>query len=529
MSAEPPEQTERFESRAAAAARAAPRDEPTPPWQRVGGTLLGVLRGHWLFAVLVLAGVALRVVTQAAYRPAIFGITDSYWYLEQSENLGPAELRPFGYPLFLKVLPLGWGLEVVTVLQHLLGLLIALLVYSLLLRLGVRRWLAALAGAPPLLDAYVLNVEHQVLAETLFHAVLAGAAALLLWRRPLTWPLAAAAGLLLASAALTRSVGAVLILPALAGAVFLAGSGRRLAVTGALFAAFAVPLGGYAVWFHSHHDVYGLSRTSGRFLYGRVAPIVDCTRFAIPVGERVLCPKEPLGERLDDYAYMWGNRTPVNDVVPPPGKTQDEVAGTFARRVVRNQPVDYAELVLRDFARGYLSPTKESTSSGYRVHPWQFQERFPIFYLGQTCPPGPGEARSYSVGCERRARKTAGVLALYGHERGTANEGLTSFLRAYQSLVYVPGPLLLAALLVAIAGAVGVGRARSSGLRTACLLLAGLALSLALASAIASSFSWRYQLPQLFLLPGAAALAITAITGRRERRDRTDEAGPRSP
>ncbi len=479
-----------------------------------------ILQRHWLFALLVFVGVALRGITLVAYRPAIFGIADSYWYLEQSEVLGPAQLRPFGYPLFLHVMPLSLGLEIVTVAQHVLGLLAALLLYAVLVRLGVRAWLAALGAAPALLDAYVLNVEHQILAETLFHVLLAAACALLLWRRPLTPRVALAAGFLLAAGVLARSVGVVVILPALVAGVLLAAQGRRILVGAALLATFAIPLGAYAVWFESHHDVYGLSRTSGRFLYGRVAPIVDCSRFTVPPGERVLCPDEPLGERLDDYAYMWGYRTPVNDVVPPPGKTRDEVAGIFARRVIRNQPLDYAELVVRDLVRGFTALTKETGSSGYRVHPWQFQEGFPIFYLGQTCPPPTGAVRAYTAGCERRTRRTSEVLAAYGHDRGEANEVLTGFLRTYQSFGYVPPLVLMACFVLALAAVLGLGRARRSGLRSAVFLLAGLALSLALASAIASSFSWRYQLPQLFLLPPAAALAITALAGWRERDER---------
>jgi hypothetical protein len=479
--------------------------------------LLVVLRRHWLFVIFVLGGTVLRGVTQAAYQPAIFGITDSYWYLEQSEALAPDELRPVGYSAFLSLLPLGWGLEVVTVVQHVLGVLAAVLLYVLLVRIGVRGWLAALASAPVLLDSYLLNVEHQILAESLFHVLLVSACAVLLWSQPLTVRPAAAVGILLAAAALTRPIGVVLILPALAATLLVTAPRRRLVVAGALLGAFAVPLGAYAVWFHSHHDVVGLSRTSGRYLYGRVVSIADCSRFTVPRGERVLCPDEPLGERLDPYAYMWVRRSPVNDVVPPPGKTQDEVAGTFARRVIRNQPLDYAELVIRDLVRTFTSPTKEDSSGDYRVAPWQFQDGFPTFYLGQICPPGPGAPRTYVIGCEQRERKTAEVIALYGHERGEANEGLTSLLRTYQRFGYVPGPVLLAALLLAVAAAAGLGPARRSGLRSAMLLLAGVALTIALASAVSSSFSWRYHLPQLFLLPPAAALAITALSGRRGR------------
>ena len=53
--------------------------------------------------------------------------------------------------------------------------------YALLVRRGVRPWLATLAVAPAALDAYLVVLEHAVMAETVYHAALVGALALLLW------------------------------------------------------------------------------------------------------------------------------------------------------------------------------------------------------------------------------------------------------------------------------------------------------------------------------------------------------------
>jgi hypothetical protein len=70
-------------------------------------------------------------------------------------------------------------LAAVPVVPHPIGLAIAGLIYALLLRLGVRRWAAALAAAPILLDAYQLRFEQYVLSEALFELFLiAGCAAL---------------------------------------------------------------------------------------------------------------------------------------------------------------------------------------------------------------------------------------------------------------------------------------------------------------------------------------------------------------
>ena len=124
------------------------------------------------------------------------------------------------------MLPLSHGLEVVPLVQHLLALLLAAALYVLLLRLGLRPWLAALATAPLLLDAFQLLIEQFVMTETLFDLLIVGACALLLWRRPIPLSFVAFAGLLLALAALTRVVALLVIVPA-AVTVDVAERGRR--------------------------------------------------------------------------------------------------------------------------------------------------------------------------------------------------------------------------------------------------------------------------------------------------------------
>jgi hypothetical protein len=492
-----------------------------------GRRLAATLRRHWLFAALLAGGGALRAVTLFAYTPALFGVTDSYSYLSQSEDLEPGQIRPIGYSVFLRLLPLGWGLEVVTVAQHVLGLVVATLLYAVLVRVGVPRWLAALGSLPALLDAYVLNIEHHVLGETLFHLLIVSTCAALLWRRPLGIPFAAAGGVLLAAATLTRPVGLFLVAPAALAALWLAASpARRRALAGlALVAAFALPLAGYGLWFRSVHGEFALSSESGRYLYGRVAPIAECEQFTVPDMERGLCPTAPIGQRRNDYEFMWSSNSPVAQLEPPAGMSKADLAGSFAGRVIRNQPLDYLRLVASDVLRDFAA-TKETGSRGYRVDPWQFQEGFPIFYQGLHCPPPPGASEDYASGCGRRTASTEQVIAAYGGSGGESVEGLSSMLRVYQRFGYVPGPLLLAGLVgaLAVAGA-GMSRSRRSQFSAPAFLFAGSALTLAVGSAALSSFSWRYQLPQLFLLPPAAALAAAAFV--EHRRARAAETAPR--
>ena len=78
----------------------------------------------------------------------------------------------------------GGGLTGVAVAQHALGLAMAAALYALAIRYGTGRWLAALAAAPVLLDAYQVQAEQTIMPDVLFEALIVAAMTLLLWPRP---------------------------------------------------------------------------------------------------------------------------------------------------------------------------------------------------------------------------------------------------------------------------------------------------------------------------------------------------------
>ena len=170
-----------------------------------GGRVGPVLRRHWLFAVFLVAAVALRIVVLIAYWPALELFTDTSDYLALAHPVHPGVWHPAGYPLFLVPLSLTGQLGVVVVVQHLMGIAMGFLVYGLVLRLGVRRSLAALAALPVLLDGYELSLEQFILTETLTSLLLLGGLAVLFWREPVGARRGAIVGLLLAAATLTRT------------------------------------------------------------------------------------------------------------------------------------------------------------------------------------------------------------------------------------------------------------------------------------------------------------------------------------
>ena len=162
----------------------------------------GLWPGHRLFAALLAAAAALRIVVQLAYRPALFFYGDSFAYLANASHLQPESIRPAGYPAFLRVVLWVHDLAVVPAVQHLLGLRPATLVYALVRRLGIGPVGACIAAAPVLFDAYQLDIEQHILSEALFTVLVVAALAVLLWRSRPSFAACAGAGVLLAAAGL---------------------------------------------------------------------------------------------------------------------------------------------------------------------------------------------------------------------------------------------------------------------------------------------------------------------------------------
>jgi hypothetical protein len=483
-------------------------------------------RRHALFLGLLASGVALRVVTLVAYQPALL-IYDSQSYLVDALHLRPPAARPLGYSFFLWMLDTRHELAAVPAVQHLMGLAIAGLIYALLLRLGVRRWAAALAAAPILLDAYQLIFEQYVLSEALFELFLIAGCAALLWQRRPGIVAAGVAGLMFAATTLTRANGMVVVLPALLALVCLHWTaspawarsdgwiGARLmprgrAVVGALrpalpaaaalLIAFATPVVAYAVWFHKLHGAYATTGFGGRFYYARVAPFVDCSKFSVPANERALCPAEPVGKRPSlggstvEY-YTWSTKSPIYRIDP---RSRARLASDFAKRAVRHQPLDYLRAVTHDFFRGFAL-TRTTQRGELSIERWRFPLSYPT-YLANT----------------------AAIIKRHGGGRGRVDRDLAGFLRDYQRFGFVPGPVLAIGLIAALLAALGLGRARRSGLRSASFLFAATGVVLFASTVAANQFTWRYQLVLLLLLPPAAALGLTALL--RKPAARTDRA-----
>src|ERR1700721_2917785 len=119
----------------------------------------------------------------------------------------PAQSKTTGYSLFLRALLPFHSFTLVTGLQHLMGLGIAVMVYVLARRAGVSKIWATAATLPVLLDGFEIEDEHMVMAEALFTFLIMVAMLLILWRARVTWPVALLSGLLPRYAVDVRSEG----------------------------------------------------------------------------------------------------------------------------------------------------------------------------------------------------------------------------------------------------------------------------------------------------------------------------------
>jgi hypothetical protein len=468
-----------------------------------------LLRRNWLFVVFFLAGVGLRLAVTIAYWPALELYGDSYDYLAHASAFQPGVWNPAGYSIFLRILtPLG-NLGVVPIIQHVMGLGLGVGVYVVLRRFEVRRSLAALGSAPILLDAYQIEIEQYVLAETITEVLLFAALAILLWRQRVSVLRAGAVALLLVGAAISRSVALPLLV--IAGIYLLVRARWRPFLTYSAVAAAAFLA--YCGWYASTVGYFGFPSFSGYFLYGRVATFATC-EYPLTPPQRLLCPPQPVSQRPYnlDY-YVWSSGSPIHRYFGP--YAANSVAKAFSEKVILNQPVDYAKAVFDDTWH-YFTPGRWIQPNGDVIdfRRWQF--------------PGP-HLDSLS------GLKVNGVLQplyVFFANKGfdlkpitaSPDAALMGPLRTYQAGAYTPGPILLASLLGALA--VGVFRRRSDHrrrpARRAALVLGLCGFLLLLVPSMTTGFGYRFLLPTLVLLPPAGALAadvgLDALARRRARR-----------
>ncbi len=488
---------------------------PAQPGTALGGQwrswrvwVVAVLRRHWLVSVLLAAGLALRLATQVAYHPALVYV-DTLKYL-YGEYPGA---DPLGYDVPLRLILLAGDLGTVAAIQHLAGLAIAVALYATARR-GVNRWLAALAVAPVLLDAYQLQIEHMIMPDTWFEAMIVAGLAVLLWRPAVTAPFAVAAGLILGSSATVKQAGEVLVLPAVLYLLAACGGWRRaIGMSAALSAAFALPVLCYCSVSYARTGHFWLS--AAQRSAGRMAAAADCATLRLPAAVRPLCPAPREQAQGPDWLEHSG-QSPLHQAAIPAGANRAELIAALGAAVQRQQPARVLASIARDAVR-LFAVTRTQAQGVTPISRWQFQTRYPAY------PPWVSVDRGHGIviGLQRRVFGRFSYAPLSPSYGGKAQVDwpVAAFLRFYQLRGgYTPGPLLALCALAGLAGSLLAGTrrtpdARRRQLAAGCLLFTATAAVILLVPDIAE-FSWRYQLPALVTLPPAGVLGIGALASR---------------
>lgn len=514
---EPPVATRASENsgeHGAQAAQASPAAGSWRDWRAWGSRAAAIARQHWLACLLMAAGLVLRVLTQLAYRPALIYVdTLKYLYGVYPDS------DPHGYKLPLKAILAFGDLGAVAAVQHLLGLAMAAVLYIVLRRRGINRWLAAIAMAPVLLDAYQLQMEQTIMPDVWFEAMLVAGLALLLWRPVVTVPFVIAAGLVLGASATMRQLGELLVFPVVLFLLVAWGGWRRAVIrSAALIAAFALPILLYSGVNYARTGHFWLAH--GQTLLGRVTAAADCATLKVPADVRLLCPthsEQALGpDWLEHSGHSPEYTTPV-----PPGTQRGALRQQLTSAIKHQQPLRIAAAIVRDSIR-LFALTRDSVESVVPISRWQFQDSYPVYPKWVTLRQG-----TIIVGLQK-AFHPFHFVALKPSYGGKArvSRPLAEFLRGYQLHGgYTPGPLYLVAVLLGLAGSVLLlirrlgPQARQMAL--ACLLFTVTAAVVLFVPDV-FEFSWRYELPAVVVLPPAGVLGLCALWSWR--RDRKQQA-----
>jgi hypothetical protein len=456
-----------------------------------------LIRSHGPLAIVLIAATGLRVVALLGY-PAVIWFGDSGTYLGAALHLVPSLIRPSGYSVFLRSLEPLHSLFVVAAVQHLLGVLTGVMIYALVWRAARARWpdakllpgaLGALVTAPVLLDAYQIQLEQLLMADELFTFLTVAAVTVAMWRPRPGRRAASVAGLLMAFAALTRSIGLpLLIVLAVCLLVrLLRGGGLQVAwrPVAVSILSFAIPMVGYMFWFQAAHQTFSLTRTDQIWLYGRTVDFADCTVMKPPADVAVLCRDGLPGgsDTAKAWDALWGPSSAFRTIPEGVGGVKaNELAGKFAWLAIEKQPGAYLRVIAQDTFRAFewdRAPyPNRATTEGYRF---------------------PSRAVPLPVGDARFGRRYGGASAT-----PRVVEPWAGWMRGYQRWFFLRGTMLGVVLLIGLAGMVGQWRHWGGQ----ALLPWLMSVALLVVPAATADFDYRYVLPAVPFATLAAGLAL---------------------
>jgi hypothetical protein len=448
---------------------------------------------HKLFTGALAVGAVLRLLVMLGYPGALWFSGDSYVYVGAALRPQPNASKSTGYSFFLRLLLPFHSFTLVTCLQHLMGLLIAVMIYALLRRGGVSKTWSAIATLPQLLDGYIIEDEHLIMAETVFTFLLMIALLLLLWRPRTRWWTAVVAGTLVGAAAVVRTEGTIMlaVLPLfllLRGWSWKTLRGWGIAIAFAL--GTLVPYGAYAGWFHAEYPnsgtpIYSPTMSEGFYLWGRVSSFANCAVIKPTGDEAVVCPTQPIVDRDPPGDYIWHapyvhqDMNGICTVTVTDGKTSkncgpvspagDKVLTDFAVKAILAQPLDYAKTVVKDVLLSFGFPR-----IGYPGSGTTYYYNFHLHFTGTDPATGkpisllPPKTRAWVPPLVAPKNSAYDDWLNYGHQApGAVHKIFAAPIAVYQRVVFTYGPLLAVIFLAGLGGLFSVtARRRGKGIKS---------------------------------------------------------------
>jgi hypothetical protein len=474
-------------SREPSARRAWPIRRVRPSWAGFRSRAARAWSGHRLFLIVLTPAVLLRIDAELGYQWHAW-FNDSFQYVQNTVHFELDPTRVSGYSIWLKILQPLHSYAVVTILQHLMALAVAVMIYALARRrFGAPAWLATAATVPVLYDGFEIQLEHLIMADVPFLFLVTLAVTLLLWDPQPSLRRCVLVGALLGISEIVRSVGLPLLAVFAVYMIIRRVSWRKVAAT--VVVCF-LPVLGYAGWFYAGHGQFAMTNSTGVFLYSRVMTFADCHKMTVPANELSLCTTVPPSQRPIAQAYIWTSESPLGRF--PPSKfspVPNQLAEDFAIRAIKAQPLGYAEAVFHDTWRVFAwkraifpnGPTYSEYKFGYRSLPVPTWDQADL-----------GRYQSYAAAYVQGdpLTKVVGPFA--------------NIIRGYQRYVWLPGTVYGLILLTGLAGLVLAWR-RLGG---EALLPWTISLALIVIPAATAEFDYRYVLVAVPFGCLAAAIAF---------------------
>jgi Dolichyl-phosphate-mannose-protein mannosyltransferase len=440
-------------------------------------SLKTLVREHKLFSAALAVGAFLRLLAVLGYPGALWFAGDSYVYVGAA--LRPMHLhvlgvsvpvpqpdlsKSTGYSYFLRALLPFHSFTLVTVIQHLMGLAVAVMIYVLLRRNGVSKIWSTAATLPVLLDGYIIEDEHMIMAESLFTFLLMLALLLILWRRDMKWWNALIAGLLVGYAVDVRTEGAIVLL---VFPLFVLVRGWRTHgwkhltgwLAGVLMAiGCLIPVGAYMESFHQATGHYGVSEATGFYLWGRVSSFADCAVIKPTGKQAIVCPTQPISQRTPPGNWIWHAppfHSGVNTIGSPVSAANNQLLTDFAIHAVEAQPLGYVKTVVKDTALSFGFPRIAYPGAGTTYY-----YSFHLHYKTSTYSTLPPNNHVWIPGGTAYQDWLS-----YGHQApGRVITVFAAPILLWNRLVFTYGPLLALIFLVGLGGLFTIRRRDGSPL-----------------------------------------------------------------